>query len=409
MITAQIPENEEERLADLFALNLSASDKKEQFNGVIMILSKCIEVPIAYISTIERENQNIHSSCGLNFDSSDRATSFCGHTILQDDLLIIEDTFKDDRFHDNPMVINEPRIRFYAGYPLSGVSGNNVGSLCIADTSPRQLNETELSIFKMMGKLLTERIRLYKLSSIQQQIRDSKKHLEQLNSELLESNQFYQQLFGQYMSESLLEKVITNKKETQLGGEERYVTVLVSDLRGFSPLSEKHSPTVVVEILNTYFEEMIDIIHQYEGYINEILGDGILVIFGAPKDIGNAALKSVQCARAMQRGLKKVNRKLRIKGLPPLEMGIGINSGNLIVGNIGSKRRMKYGVVGENINIASRIEALTIPGQILVSEVIFRKVADRIQPIGNIRTTIKGFEKPIKIFDVSELAEEEVA
>ncbi|MGW9686469.1 adenylate/guanylate cyclase domain-containing protein [Flagellimonas sp. 2504JD1-5] len=403
MKVPRIPDNEEERLADLISLNLSTSDRKEQFDGVIMILSKCIDVPIAYISSIESEKQNIHSSCGLNFDTSERATSFCGHTILQDDLLIVEDTLKDDRFYDNPMVVNEPHIRFYAGHPLSSVAGNNIGSLCIADRVPRKLKKSDVSIFRMMGKLLNERIRMNKLVDLQKQIKESKKHLEELNNELMQSNQFYKQLFGQYMSESLLEKVIKNKQETQLGGEERDVTVLVSDIRGFSPISEKHNAKTVIEVLNIYFEEMIDIIHKYEGYINEILGDGILVIFGAPNNINNMALNAIQCARAMQKGMKNVNAKLRIRGLPALQMGIGINSGNLIVGNIGSKRRMKYGVVGENINIASRIEALTIPNQILISEALYEKVSGCIEPIGSIRTKIKGFNKSIKIYDVSEL------
>lgn len=144
---------------------------------------------------------------------------------------------------------------------------------------------------------------------------------------------------------------------------------------------------------------------EHEGYINEILGDGILVIFGAPKHVENSGLKAVECARAMQRRLIKINARLRIKGIRPLTMGIGINSGNLIVRNIGSKRRMKYGVVGENINIASRIESMTIENQILVSEPIFEELEDAIQSIVSIRTKIKGFKKPIIIHDVSEVLE----
>jgi Adenylate cyclase, family 3 (some proteins contain HAMP domain) len=405
MIAPRIPKNEEDRIADLYALNLSTSDKKEQFKAVILILSRCINVPIAYISSIDSEKQNIHSSCGLNFDSSDRKSSFCGHTILQNEILIVEDTHKDERFIDNPMVVNDPKIRFYAGYPLPSFRGNNIGALCIADTVPRKLDDVEIRLFKVIGKLLTERIRLYKLNTIQKQIEESRNQLERINKELYKSNEFYQQLFGQYMSETLMEQVMNDKKETKLGGEERYVTVLISDLRGFSPLSEKYSPQTIVKVLNIYFEEMIKIIHEHEGYINEILGDGILVIFGAPKHVERGALKSVKCARAMQRGMMKVNKKLESKNLPRLEMGIGINSGKLIVGNIGSKERMKYGVVGENINIAARIEAFTIPGQVLISEATYKNIAEDIQPVGSIRTKIKGFNKPIRIFDVSEFSE----
>ncbi|MFT4847707.1 MAG: adenylate cyclase [Sediminicola sp.] len=403
MIKPLIPINEDERIEDLISLNLSDSDKREQLDGIVSILSKSLKMPIAYISSIETNKQNIHASCGLDFNTSDRSTSFCGHTILQNDILVIEDTHKDERFHDNPMVLNDPKIRFYAGYPLSAQTDRNIGSLCISDIAPRKLTDDELSIFKMIGKLVNDMIRMNKMASLQEEIQESKKRLETLNSELYESNRFHKELFGQYMSPSLLEKVLSNKNETQLGGEEKDVTVLISDLRGFSPLSEKYNAKTIVEILNIYFEEMIDIIHDHEGYINEILGDGILVVFGAIKDVHDTAIKAVDCAREMQKGLKRVNAKLRIKGLPPLEMGIGINNGNLVVGNIGSKRRMKYGVVGENINIAARIESLTVAGQVLISESLYELIEGKIKPIGNMRTKIKGFKEPIMIYDVSEM------
>ena len=403
MIEPKIPKNEVERLEELISLNLSEAEKKDQLDEIVDLLSNILDFPIAYISTIESSTQNIHSSCGLNVTSSKRSTSFCGHTILQKDVLIIEDTLKDERFHDNPMVENEPNIRFYAGYPLSTLLGHNIGSLCIADKVPRKLSESELRTFKMVGKLLNERIRMFKLGGVQKKIQETKDQLEQLNVELSESNKFFKQLFGQYMSDTLLEKVLVDKKETALGGEEKYVTVLMSDLRSFSPLSEKYSAEVIVEILNIYFEEMINIIQQYDGFINEILGDGILVIFGAPNNMADSELQAVKCAREMQQGIKRVNKKLRIKDLPVLQMGIGINSGNLVVGNIGSKKRMKYGVVGENINIAARIESLTIPDQILISEATYLKVANQFPNIGHIRTKIKGFKKSVTIYDVSEI------
>ena len=102
MIAPLIPENEQERLAELISLNMSANHLKEQFKGVVLILSKCLNVPIAYISSIESETQNIHFSCGLQIDKSQRSTSFCGHTILQDEVLVVEDTLKDERFPRQP-------------------------------------------------------------------------------------------------------------------------------------------------------------------------------------------------------------------------------------------------------------------------------------------------------------------
>jgi len=148
---------------------------------------------------------------------------------------------------------------------------------------------------------------------------------------------------------------------------------------------------------------MISIIQNHDGYINEILGDGILVVFGAPNRLNNCAGKAVKCALEMQEAMAGINQELQSKNLPPLYMGIGINTGNLIAGNIGSKKRMKYGVVGNTVNVAARIESLTLPGQILLSEVTFSKVKDWVKPIGQIRVKVKGVEGPITIHDVSNI------
>jgi len=401
MIIPKIPKNENKRLAEVIALNLSNSNKVEQFDKIVMILSKCLNVPIAYISSIESKKQTIHSACGIGTNTSDRSTSFCGHTILQDEVLVVEDTHKDERFFDNPMVLNDPKIRFYAGFPLTSLLGYNIGALCIADVFPRKLDDDELNVFKTIGKLLIERIRMQKLGSIQRQIQASKDQLESLNKELSKSNRFHRQLFGRYMSESLLND-INEGEQPELGGEERYATILISDLRDFSPMSEKYEASIIIDILNLYFEEMITIIQKQEGFINEILGDGILVVFGAPNRVKKCAEKAIRCARKMQEAMPKINDMLARKQLPPLKMGIGINSGKLIVGNIGSKKRMKYGVVGETVNIAARIESLTVPNQILVSESTFGHNANWVSPIGYIRAKIKGFKQPIMIYDVSE-------
>ena len=199
-----------------------------------------------------------------------------------------------------------------------------------------------------------------------------------------------------------MDSVINEGDQPELGGEERYATIMISDLRSFSPMSEKYEASIIIEILNLYFEEMITIIHKHDGYINEILGDGILVVFGAPNRIDNCAKNAILCSREMQNTMGKINEELTNKNLPSLEMGIGINSGDLVVGNIGSIKRMKYGVVGETVNIAARIESLTIPNQILISESTYRINEDWVRPIGNIRAKIKGFKNPIMIYDVSE-------
>ena len=142
----------------------------------------------------------------------------------------------------------------------------------------------------------------------------------------------------------------------------------MSDLRGFTALAARLTPREVIEFLNLYLEAMVDVISRYEGTIDEIIGDAILVIFGAPLACDDHAAKAVACGLAMQLAMAEVNQRLAAKGAAELEMGIGIHTGRVIVGNIGSLRRTKYAAVGSNVNLAGRIESFTTGGQLLISE-----------------------------------------
>ena len=164
MQAPQIPDNEQERLEALSSSQLNNTGQKEQFQVVTELASKIFGVPIAYISSISSDKQYIHASCGLDFKSSDRSTSFCGHTILQDDIFYIPDTMKDERFKDNPLVVDKPNIRFYAGYPLNSEEGCKIGSLCIADNKPRELSNTECEILVDLGSIIEERLKLLKMT-----------------------------------------------------------------------------------------------------------------------------------------------------------------------------------------------------------------------------------------------------
>ncbi|MDJ0650627.1 MAG: adenylate/guanylate cyclase domain-containing protein [Xenococcaceae cyanobacterium MO_188.B19] len=157
------------------------------------------------------------------------------------------------------------------------------------------------------------------------------------------------QTFGRYLSDDVVKVLLEDPEGLQLGGETRRITILVSDIRGFSLLASRIPAEVVVKILNLYLETMTEIIFKYGGTIDEFLGDGILAIFGAPLIQEDHAEKAVATAIAMQQAIKSVNDRIAtLKDLPDisLEMGISINTGEVVIGNIGSKARSKYGVVG---------------------------------------------------------------
>ncbi|MHC5824709.1 MAG: adenylate/guanylate cyclase domain-containing protein, partial [Nostoc sp.] len=204
--------------------------------------------------------------------------------------------------------------------------------------------------------------------NLEHRIRERTTDLAETNTELEKRNQLIRQVFGRYLSDTVVANLLESPERLKLGGERRKITILTSDLRGFTALSERFAPEEVIHILNLYLEYMADLINHYQGTIDEFMGDGILVLFGAPIGKEDDALRAVTCACAMQLAMVGVNEKMKTLGWPLLEMGIGINTGEVIVGNIGSEKRTKYGIVGSQVNLTYRIESYTSGGQILISE-----------------------------------------
>lgn len=208
-------------------------------------------------------------------------------------------------------------------------------------------------------------------------------------------------IFGRYLNDEVVAHVLEDPEGLKLGGERRRITILTSDLRGFTSLSERLSPEEVVKVLNLYLEHMASIITQYQGTIDEFLGDGLLVLFGAPTSRDNDAQRAVACAVAMQLAMEQVNAEMKQRNLPPLEMGIGLDTGEVVLGNIGSEQRTKYGVIGSHVNLAYRIESYTLGGQILISDSTLTEAgASIIHIVAEKEVRPKGIATPITIYEV---------
>lgn len=206
--------------------------------------------------------------------------------------------------------------------------------------------------------------------------------------------------FGRYLSDEIVATLLESPEGLALGGERRTITILTSDLRGFTGISERLDPEEVVKLLNLYLSYMADVITDYQGTIDEFMGDGILVLFGAPLAREDDPERAIACAIAMQLALVKVNEKIVEFGLAPFEMGIGINTGDVVVGNIGSEKRAKYGVVGSQVNLTYRIEGYTTGGQILISERTYKLLEDILEIRGTQEVSPKGVKTSITIYDV---------
>jgi class 3 adenylate cyclase len=225
------------------------------------------------------------------------------------------------------------------------------------------------------------------------------------NAELARAHELVRHAFGRYVSEEVATSILQSPEGLELGGEEREVTILMSDLRGFTALAARLTPHEVIEFLNLYLEAMMDVISRHEGTINEIIGDAILAIFGAPVACEAHAAKAVACGLAMQLAMKDVNQRLTAKGAAKLEMGIGIHTGRVIVGNIGSLRRTKYAAVGANVNLAGRIESFTTGGQILISESVREKIKSPLRLDAQFQVEPKGAKEKLQLHEVGGIGE----
>lgn len=218
---------------------------------------------------------------------------------------------------------------------------------------------------------------------------------------LAQRSQLIRETFGRYVSEEVVTQLLDAPDGLELGGVKRQVTILLSDVRGFTALAECLDPQEVMRLLNHYLEAMLDVILAYQGTIIEILGDGLLVLFGAPIRRDDDAERAVACALAMQLRLTEVNTLHRHAGLPAVEMGIGVHTGDVVVGHIGSRQRTKYGVVGSAVNLTGRIESYTTGGQILISPSTYAETAALLTVSQQIAVHPKGITTPITLYAIN--------
>lgn len=215
------------------------------------------------------------------------------------------------------------------------------------------------------------------------------------------------QAFGRYVTDEVVSNLLETPEGLKLGGERKKITILTSDIRGFTSTSERLPPEEVVTIINFYLSSMADIITSFQGTIDEFMGDGILVLFGAPITRENDATRAVACGVAMQLAMESVNQQIKAWGLTPLDMGIGINTGEVVVGNIGSEKRTKYAVVGNQVNLTYRIESYSTGGEILISETTLQEVGESLLRIdGQKLVQPKGVKQPINIYNIGGIAGE---
>jgi adenylate cyclase len=215
----------------------------------------------------------------------------------------------------------------------------------------------------------------------------------------LKERDFLSNTFGRYVDQEIARELMQRPEATRLGGEKREVAILISDIRNFTHLSESISPEKTIHILNRYFSRMIEVIQRHKGIIVDFFGDSLLVFFD-PIDgpIAPMIRMAVRCALEMQGEMEDFNAQGKAEGLPKLQMGIGVNAGEVIVGNIGSETRAKYGIVGSPVNITQRIQAEAEGGEVVIPETAYNHIFKDLTVKRSFNVRLKGLEQPIQLY-----------
>lgn len=272
------------------------------------------------------------------------------------------------------------------------------------NTGERTLHLRVISSFLKEGDERIGTIIVFSDLSEIMDLRDAVKSMEKikaLNDQLEMRNKLISETFGRFLSDDIVRHLLDTPEGLRLGGDKRELTIMMSDLRGFTAMSERMDPADLISMLNHYLGEMTEVIQYRHGTIIEFIGDGILALFGAPEPSETHASDAVAAALEMEARMGAINQWNEERGYPVLEMGIGINTGEVIVGNIGSEKRTKYGVVGSHVNLCGRIESYTVGGQVLISPTTKELVKEELEVAKSLHVYPKGANGELELSQIT--------
>jgi class 3 adenylate cyclase len=364
----------------------------------LLLLSRAGELYVEAEASVVSDEAAVLMS--IPIDTSEGASlipiAVAHYTARTKEVVVVDDAQQDPRFMADPYV-QKRETRSVLCQPILH-QGQMIGlvylenDLVTAAFTPERTRLLEL----LSGQIAVSIKNAELVEHLEEKVRERTTQLEL-------RTQFIEQTFGRYMSSEIADSLLKSPEGLDFGGQKRTVTILLSDLRGFSSFSETLPPETIVKMLNNYFSEMTTVVQKYNGTIDEFIGDAILVIFGAPLQRRDDAERAVACAVEMQMNMSRVNSWNAQHGFPALEMGIGINTGEVVAGNIGSRKRAKYSVIGNNVNLAGRIESYTIGGQVLISKSTRDAVKTPLKILRTITAEPKGVSRPVTIYEVGGL------
>ena len=340
----------------------------------------------------------------------ERMTGWCREDVLGKSPRILQGPKTDQS------IFRDMRDRLNRGEPWQGQAVNyrKDGSEFVMEWSivPIRDDHGRLHRYLAVQRDVTERVTMeQKLADARAEERKWFQRLEETNQKLNRVNTEQQKtlsLFVKYVPETVVKRGLETQRGALFHGEQLDIVALFCDIRGFTSLSEKLAPDAIVRLLNTYYTMMAEVIASHEGVINEFVGDEIFVGFGAPLPIRDCVASAVRCAVAMVERLEAINVRLRDSIDREISVGIGMDFGPVVAGNLGSEDRLSYSITGDTVNTAKRIESLakTGPNTILIGEAVHEQARHLVTTRPWPPTFVKGKETPVKVYQVLSLREE---
>jgi adenylate cyclase len=290
--------------------------------------------------------------------------------------ILTDNAAEDQRFKGKSILLQS--VRSAMGAPLMSSDGSVLGLIYVDNlTSTHAFNDEDLEFLIAFSGVASVAIENSQLSDrIRRDI-------------LVLSN------FQRFFSPDLAKQIAEHGEELKLGGAKRPVVILFSDIRGFTPMSEKMEPDDVAQLLREYFTEMVEIIFRHGGTLDKFIGDAIMALWGAPLSMEDDADKALAAAIEMQQALVQLNAHWEAGGKPPVHIGIGINFGEVFAGNVGSEQRLEYTVLGDAVNTASRLCSKAAKGEIMISEPFYKRLKKAPQVESREPIPLKGKSKPV--------------
>ena len=264
-----------------------------------------------------------------------------------------------------------------------------IGVLSLRHKKTKGFDQNQMRFFSLVADQIATAVILFRLYD--QMLKEEK----------------HRSVLSRFFSKTVTEKILDSEENLRLGGERKSVTILFADLCGFTAMSEGLEQNEVVEILNVFFSYTIPIIFKYDGTLDKLMGDGVMAFFGAPLSHEDDPLRAVQAAIEIVMALKESNIQTRDRNWPPLEVSVGISSGEVVAGYIGSEDHFTYTVIGDPVNVAQRLESIAASNEILISKRVRDEIQERVSEVEGLKSLtslpaqkLKGKEKAIEIYRV---------